>query len=34
VEKIKDGSIIHFEYDRQSASLKRIDATATSRKSA
>jgi hypothetical protein len=28
VEKIKDGSIIHFEYDPQMASLKKIDAAA------
>jgi hypothetical protein len=28
VEKIKDGSIIHFEYDPHTASLKKIDAAA------
>ncbi len=28
VEKIKDGSIIHFEYDPQTASLKKIDQAA------
>jgi hypothetical protein len=28
VEKIKDGSITKFEYDPQSASLKKIDAAA------
>ena len=28
IEKIKDGSIIHFEYDPQTASLKKIEAAA------